>query len=140
MRFVKAVLLILPVFALSFANATSISEISYMETVSFEVPNTLNIGISHLGLWDCRQSIAPGFNIFYKQLDEAYINIATIENQRYDLKHVYNSKDKLDMLGIEGALSLEVLAGIIKFEGSGSFESIQSSDKTFEKLFIHFDI
>ncbi len=76
MSSVKAVLLLLPVFALSFANTASISEISYMETESFEVPNLLNMDISHLGqLWEFRRSIAPDFNIFYKQLDEAYINI-----------------------------------------------------------------
>lgn len=114
--------------------ALSIPGQKYKEDEELELPN-LDNGVTKLGdLWDCQSSRALGANLFAKSLDEKYLEATPIPSKIFRLDHLKTTEDKLKTLYVDGELSLELLAGLIKITGSASFDDKDKSEKHYEKL------
>ncbi|CAG8803072.1 22021_t:CDS:1, partial [Racocetra persica] len=93
-------------------------EINYVEDSSLSLPYIENHALSLGALWDCNLSKTIGYNLFEKQLTNDYLIIHPLKKLDYRLIHVKSIEDQLATLKIDGAMSIEILSGILKVEGN----------------------
>lgn len=104
------------------------------EDCSFQMPNIKN-GVQQLGdLWDCTTDTSLHLNLFSQDLDEKHLRAGEIGSQKYVLEQIKSSEDKIKSLHVDGSIALSLMSGLIKIEGSCSFDSVDKSDKLYEKL------
>ncbi|CAG8583093.1 17266_t:CDS:2, partial [Cetraspora pellucida] len=93
-------------------------EINYVEDSSLSLPYIEDNALSLGSLWDCNLSKTIGFNLFEKQLTSDHLIIHPLKKLDYRLIHVKSTEDQLTSLKIDGAISIEILSGILKVEGN----------------------
>ncbi|RUP48911.1 hypothetical protein BC936DRAFT_143662 [Jimgerdemannia flammicorona] len=88
----------------------------YVEDMSFTFPK-LKDGVCGLGdLWDCHLSKPSGSNLFTKEPEKGHMKAESLQNFDYRLTRVRSAEDKFKMANIGGAMSIELLSGLIKVE------------------------
>ncbi len=66
--------------------------------------------------------------------------IFKLKESTYNLIHLKNSEDKLKLLKIDGELKLEIMCGLLKCEGSGSFDDEEKKEISEENLSCRYDL
>ena len=106
----------------------------HIEDCSFDMPN-IKDGVQQLGdLWDCTTDTPIRLNLFSQNLDEKHLRAGEIGSQKYTLEQIKSSEDKIKSLHVDGSVALSLMSGLIKIEGSCNFDSVDKSDKLYEKL------
>ncbi|CAG8772812.1 1312_t:CDS:1, partial [Ambispora leptoticha] len=72
-------------------------------------------------LWDCHDSKYSGFNLFAKKFTKDHLIFHPIKKLDYRLIHVKRIQDRLSAIKSKGAMSIELLSGIIEVEGSDGY-------------------
>lgn len=86
-------------------------------------------GVRALGqLYNCRTGTYVGDNLF-TTLGKDHVNIILTGKTKYELSHIKNDSDRAKVIEISGNVELELLAGAIKVEGSGRYDSKDTSVK-----------
>ncbi len=85
-------------------------------------------------MWDCTTDTAIRLNLFSQNLDEKHLRAGEIGSQNYTLEQIKSSEDKIKSLHVDGSIALSLMSGLIKIEGSCIFDSVDKSDKLYEKL------
>ena len=106
----------------------------YNEDKVFVLPN-IKEGVSALGdLWDCHESKYLNINLFKEYLSAVHLKASQISDMEYKLTHLKTVKDKVKHIDVEGSLELEVLAGLIKVDGSADLKIKSEEARNFEQI------
>ncbi|KAG4072854.1 hypothetical protein HA402_002597 [Bradysia odoriphaga] len=106
----------------------------YIEDQQLTLP-TIENGVYRLGdLFNCRTGKRRGFNLFGRNLQKDHVCTSPISDTSYTLTLVKSASDKMKSLEVSGNLSLEILAGLIKVEGSAECDSSNTNASQTEIL------
>jgi hypothetical protein len=107
---------------------------SYVEDEKLILPILVD-GVTRLGdLWNCVTSQTVGENLFEDYLDGEYVNASPIDSLEYQIIHNKSSSDKMKTVKVEGEVSLELLAGLIKVKGAVKYNNSRNQFSSREEL------
>ncbi|KAF0554715.1 Interferon-induced very large GTPase 1 [Gigaspora margarita] len=115
-------------------------ETSYVEDSTFTLSYIENDALFLGALWNCHLSKSAGYNLFSKQLTSDHLIIHPLKNLDYHLIHVKSIEDKLMTLKVNGAMSIEILSGILHVEGSGHYDTMSSKNSNEEQLICQYNL
>ncbi|CAG8746196.1 564_t:CDS:2, partial [Gigaspora margarita] len=118
----------------------SMKETSYVEDLTFTLSYIENDALFLGALWNCHLSKSAGYNLFSKQLTSDHLIIHPLKNLDYHLIHVKSIEDKLMTLKVNGAMSIEILSGILHVEGSGHYDTMSSKNSNEEQLICQYNL
>ncbi|CAG8479801.1 12163_t:CDS:2 [Cetraspora pellucida] len=118
----------------------SMRETSYVEDSTFTLSYIENDALFLGALWNCHLSKPAGYNLFAKKLTSDHLAIHPLKNLDYHLIHVKSIEDKLTTLKISGAMSIEILSGILNVEGSGYYDTMSSINSNEEQLICQYNL
>jgi len=115
-------------------------QLQYIEDSTIRLP-AIKDSINSLGdLWDCRSSKPVNFNLFSKNLEEEHVRAIAIQSLDYSLTHIKSTADKIKNVKISGNMSIELLAGLIKVEGSALYDDHESTNLQKERIICQYNL
>ncbi|CAG8691360.1 12008_t:CDS:1, partial [Ambispora leptoticha] len=91
-------------------------------------------------LWDCHDSKYSGFNLFTKKFTKDHLIFHPIKKLDYRLIHVKSIQDRLSAIKANGAMSIELLSGIIEVEGSDGYTVSSDKNSNEEQLICQYHL